>query len=1267
MHGNPPFSRVALALAVLAAFCVRLTAVPAPSAAATEPARGANAEEAPADTPTAGDPTEAAGDAEREAIREQSIYIPYEKLRKVFEKEGRGVFLPYEKFRQLWQAAREKTEPAGEPEPPVGALITEVENEATAKADVVRVRAAVKIEVLAEGWNEVPLQLADAAITKATLDGQPARIVADEAGGYKLLVHKEGDAPRQVELILEYAKAITRAPGQNSVSFQAPRAPVSRWRVRIPEPGVEVNLHPLIAAAEVPVAPEEGGKPEDSAVKPDETVVLAFVGAAPSVRIEWVPKAEGATGLEALASVQAEQQVTVSEGVTRTRAELTYAISRAELDVLGIEVPAGHKVVNVFDPNVRQWSVEQAEGAQRIQVELFQPAKGSQRVVVELERFARGEGGQDEEPHEPDEPGEAEAGPEAVGGEVQVPVVEALDVGRQQGVVVVQVAEGLRAETSRVTGLLQIDAAELPEALKRANWTFSYRYAAVPFDLRLRLEKVRPRIVADSLVEAQLGAKRLKLDVLAVYTVERAGVFRLELDVPADYEVRDVRGRKAAGAEAVQVDSHHREGDGGTRLVVNLARKAIGRVALFVELEKDLDAPELLAPGGKADVPLNVPQVAAESVERASGRLIVYAAENLLVNPAEEEPEGFRTVPTDTALEGMEPAPGRDASRVHPVKAYAFTQGRGQLALRAERRKPLVRVRQLLVARIEHGSVDYEATFFYDVLYSSVNSLRIDVPEEIAADLRNNTESMREQEIVPPPDDVPEGYVAWSFAGDDELIGQHTIELEWKRQLDEQVGPGKPIEVAIPRLRPAGTELPWGQIVLAKAETIDLRESGEPSGLRPIDPQHDLMEGAKPSGAAAAYEFHDDWSLTVAATRYELEEIERTSIEGAVLRMVVTRADKVNVQALFRVRSALQRLAVRIPKGGKFDTEPRVNGKRVPLEVEQGAQGKYLIPLVEPKDDEPLLVELRYTVPCEGRTFRLDRPVFPLGSANAGGGSGGVSEPAVQEVYLAAYLPEELDLVDVEGPWTERFSWGLGPKLDFRPVARPHERELLHWVTKGEGLGESFPTDGRLYLFSSLRPAAPPEGSLRLVTVSADWLSLCVLGCVAIVGLALLSCGARTRVLVVGAFVVAGVVVAVFQPILLRQVCDGAAGAACLAVLAVWAVWYLVWTRPRAKARRGDGSDLPPPAPQAAARGPGSPFGGPGGSQGAGSPTGTPPPETPVSSGEPTRGQPGAGPWDAADAEEPSDVILIDETSEPPDKDAPPQRRQGDEGGENDA
>ena len=178
-------------------------------------------------------------------------------------------------------------------------------------------KAKLKIEVLAEGWNEIPLRLADAAITAATLDGKPARIVGEPGQDYQLLVEKKGKEPEPMELALEYARAISRMPGQNSVSFQAPQAPVSRWRVVIPQAGVKVNLQPLIAATEVPAEKKPDGR-QAAKKTPDETVVLAFVGAAPMVRIDWTPKAEGATGLAALASVQAEQQVWITEGVVRT-------------------------------------------------------------------------------------------------------------------------------------------------------------------------------------------------------------------------------------------------------------------------------------------------------------------------------------------------------------------------------------------------------------------------------------------------------------------------------------------------------------------------------------------------------------------------------------------------------------------------------------------------------------------------------------------------------------------------------------------------------------------------------------------------------------------------------------------------------------------------------------------------------------------------------------------------------------------------------------
>ena len=159
--------------------------------------------------------------ADDRTFTEQSIYIPYDKLRDVFERQGRGVFLPYEEFTRLWQTAREKTKPTVEAGPPIDALISEASHEATVAKDVVQVVATLKVELLTKGWKEIPLRLTKSALTSATIAGQPARIIFDPVEGYRLLLEKKSDGSEVIDLRIEYVQAYSKAPGQNSVSFLA--------------------------------------------------------------------------------------------------------------------------------------------------------------------------------------------------------------------------------------------------------------------------------------------------------------------------------------------------------------------------------------------------------------------------------------------------------------------------------------------------------------------------------------------------------------------------------------------------------------------------------------------------------------------------------------------------------------------------------------------------------------------------------------------------------------------------------------------------------------------------------------------------------------------------------------------------------------------------------------------------------------------------------------------------------------------------------------
>ncbi len=397
-------------------------------------------------------------------------------------------------------------------------------------------------------------------------------------------------------------------------------------------------------------------------------------------------------------------------------------------------------------------------------------------------------------------------------------------------------------------------------------------------------------------------------------------------------------------------------------------------------------------------------------------------------------------------------------------------------------------VRQLVLVQVREGEVEYRATFFYNVLYSGIKSLRVDLPAELAPKVRNLTRSVHEKLLDPAPADLPKGYVAWSFSGDAELFGDGSIELTWKSPSPLETGGAVAVEV--PRLIPAGVDRAWGQIVLAKADSIDLQEDpNRQKGLRPIDPQHDLMQGALRGAAARAYEFHEEWQLALTATRYQLEEIKHTSIERAVVRLVVTRAQRIAVQSLYRIRSAEQRLLVRLPEDVKIDVAPRINGKSVTLE--RGQDREFFVPLAGTTAEEPFLLEIRYLAPGDGR--RLEYPEF-------------LQEPAVQKVYLAVYLPEERSLAGHRGPWTEEYSWYLDSWGNWRPQPNLDPRALLAWVTDQRptpGI-DDFATDGRMYLFSTLQPASPETAALRLAYVKQGYLRTAVFGLLLLGGVALL-------------------------------------------------------------------------------------------------------------------------------------------------------------------
>jgi hypothetical protein len=134
------------------------------------------------------------------------------------------------------------------------------------------------------------------------------------------------------------------------------------------------------------------------------------------------------------------------------------------------------------------------------------------------------------------------------------------------------------------------------------------------------------------------------------------------------------------------------------------------------------------------------------------------------------------------------------------------------------------------------------------------------------------------------------------------------------------------------------------------------------------------------------------------------------------------------------------------------------------------------------------------------------------------------------------------------------------------------EDALLKWVLgdrpmPGGSPTERFPTDGKLYVFSTLQPEGPPLGSLHLFFLKAGWFTGLLLGGVVLLGVLLLPAPSRIRILAIGLVVIALAVCAMFWPLAAREVMGTHLWDAVLVVAAIWATWWWGWARKSPAAR----------------------------------------------------------------------------------------------------
>ncbi len=304
------------------------------------------------------------------------------------------------------------------------------------------------------------------------------------------------------------------------------------------------------------------------------------------------------------------------------------------------------------------------------------------------------------------------------------------------------------------------------------------------------------------------------------------------------------------------------------------------------------------------------------------------------------------------------------------------------------------------------------------------------------------------------------------------------------------------------------------------------------------------MPEASVADGTLAFEFQGDWSLQVAAARYQLEAVKHTSIERGLVRAVFTRGGQLAVQALYRMRR--RGSDCRWCCRPTYSSIPSRCGSMVARRRwRRGAQDEFFVPLVGRASGEAFLLELRYTIPDS--STKVELPTFR-------------DEPAVQKVFVSLFLPRQWELIGYDGPWTDEQA---APNLfsSMEPRTRHNDGDLLSWVVEGLTLpanpADSFPVDGQSHIFSTLRPDGGDSGSLRLNTFNRQWLQVLIF--LAIAGLAVLLLGKSwsQRGAALAALAIVLLVSGVFAPTFAAQLMFGGLWWGLALAFLLWVFWDL--------------------------------------------------------------------------------------------------------------
>ena len=966
------------------------------------------------------EPAEPANDSDAKAgktiLREQTVYVPFEKLDDVFEKEGRGIFLPYEEFLKLWQAAQPSPEPDVPDHPPADAVLRGGRYSGTVDGEVARIEVTFGLEALKKGWSEVSLPLRNVAVEDVTLrrldaaaDDAPQALFANTAKGYSVYLPDAG----QYEAQLTFSVRVAEEPGKKTVRFGIPKAAISRLELVIPEEGVRVDVEPSLAVQRSTKATEAE----------KTTRVEALLGNAGEVAVSWMPALgrEGDGG--AIVSATQSIRTTLGERRLTVSTEILYAILRGQVDTFRIAVPEGTRLISIReDENIREWNQEDADETTFVVVRLHAAAKKNYRLGLSFERIL------DETPES-----------------LVVPFPHADGVFSESGYAVLGYDSGLKVRITDSQGLSQLDPEDVPKALRRYLGV-GFRSLAQPLRLELAVEKILPLVRNQTTSVITLGREEDVWLGWIDYDISKAGVFRLEFRVPEGWSVAEV------GSDET-VEEFQAEDAGGQRTVsVSLKSKAMGAFQLPFRLVRSGSA----TPG---EVTLSPPVVLGSTQDRgifgvsAPRAIEVHTRERQNMVDAHEN-ELFRS--------GIV---GQLSAQAGIPRTYRYREQPASVRLALEQKKTEIDVLAQHLVEVADGEIRVTHLLDYEIRFAEVDQLRFRAPSTLDDVLKVDTKQKTEVQKL----SSEGGVTVWQVNLTPRAKGLVPLTITHTHDL-KALQSGVPFQYSVPLVRAHEANTESGFVAIRKEGTLEI--VSEPVEMDAID-TGELPTKLRRGRIYSAFRyFAESPTLALNLTRHEYQRLADAAIQLIRVQTVLTRESRVRSYAtLFLQNTGRQYLELALRPETIITLA--VNGKtQSPKKAGSGESTLVEIP-TSAGAGGTFAVEVLF----EGEVG--DAPMGSFGSV-ALETLQVVGDVPVSQVELSLHLPPEYRYLGFGGNlnrgagspdvWS-RFKRLLDLETTYSQDQPAQARTASLTAPRGGGIEVDLPVDGLLsYRFKTLAP-----------------------------------------------------------------------------------------------------------------------------------------------------------------------------------------------------